>query len=164
MKLICPQPSAFLCSSAHWPLTAESALLCSSKGGPGSAAGGHWRSCVQYWEWDWQLGSGIQLTYRTNFCHLAESNFPTSSFFVVGLSPIFIMGFPRGSDSKGSAYKMGMQPTPVFLPGEFHGQRSLADYSLWDCRIEHNWVTTNTLTDNMTSFLVSVAWVFPSFH
>ena len=25
----------------------------------------------------------------------------------------------------------GMQPTPVFLPGEFHGQRSLAGYSLW---------------------------------
>ena len=22
------------------------------------------------------------------------------------------------------------QPTPVFLPGKFHGQRSLADYSL----------------------------------
>ena len=24
------------------------------------------------------------------------------------------------------------QPTPVYLPGEFHGQRSLADYSPWD--------------------------------
>ena len=24
----------------------------------------------------------------------------------------------------------GMQPTPVFLPGESHGQRSLAGYSL----------------------------------
>ena len=24
------------------------------------------------------------------------------------------------------------QPTPVFLPGESHGQRSLAGYSLWD--------------------------------
>ena len=24
------------------------------------------------------------------------------------------------------------QPTSVFLPGEFHGQRSLADYNLWD--------------------------------
>ena len=24
-----------------------------------------------------------------------------------------------------------MQPTPVFLPGEFHGQRSLAGYSPW---------------------------------
>ena len=25
----------------------------------------------------------------------------------------------------------GMQPTPVFLPGESHGQKSLADYSPW---------------------------------
>ena len=25
----------------------------------------------------------------------------------------------------------GMEPTPVFLPGESHGQRSLADYSPW---------------------------------
>ena len=24
------------------------------------------------------------------------------------------------------------QPTPVFLPGEFHGQSSLAGYSPWD--------------------------------
>ena len=23
------------------------------------------------------------------------------------------------------------QPIPVFLPGEFHGQRSLVSYSLW---------------------------------
>ena len=26
------------------------------------------------------------------------------------------------------------QPTPVFLPGEFHGQRNLAGYSLWGCK------------------------------
>ena len=26
------------------------------------------------------------------------------------------------------------QPTPVFLPGEFHGQRSLEGYSPWGCR------------------------------
>ena len=25
------------------------------------------------------------------------------------------------------------QPTPVFLPGDFHGQRSLMSYSLWGC-------------------------------
>ena len=24
-----------------------------------------------------------------------------------------------------------MAPTPVFLPGKFHGQRSLAEYSSW---------------------------------
>ena len=27
--------------------------------------------------------------------------------------------------------KEGMQPTPVFLPGESHRQRSLAGYSPW---------------------------------
>ena len=30
----------------------------------------------------------------------------------------------------------GLQPTPVFLPGESHGQRSLAGYSPWGCK---NW-------------------------
>ena len=25
-------------------------------------------------------------------------------------------------------------PTPVFLPGEFHGQRSLVDHSPWGCK------------------------------
>ena len=28
----------------------------------------------------------------------------------------------------------GMAPTPVFLPGEPHGQRSLVGYSLWGCK------------------------------
>ena len=28
-------------------------------------------------------------------------------------------------------WKRAQQPTPVFLPGEFHGQRSLAGYSPW---------------------------------
>ena len=28
----------------------------------------------------------------------------------------------------------GMATTPVFLPGEFHGQRSLAGYSPWGCK------------------------------
>ena len=27
-----------------------------------------------------------------------------------------------------------MAPTPVFLPGKSHGQRSLGDYSLWGCK------------------------------
>ena len=27
------------------------------------------------------------------------------------------------------------QPTPVFLPGESHGQRSAVSYSLWDHRV-----------------------------
>ena len=34
------------------------------------------------------------------------------------------------------------QPTPVFLPWEFHGQRSLAGYS-WGRRVRHDWATNN---------------------
>ena len=30
-------------------------------------------------------------------------------------------------------WRRACQPTPVFLPGESHGQRSLADYSPWGC-------------------------------
>ena len=41
--------------------------------------------------------------------------------------------------------------TPVFLPGKFHGQRSLAGYSLWDCTAGHNWVSPhNTHTHTHT--------------
>ena len=37
------------------------------------------------------------------------------------------------------------QLTPVFLPGEFHGQRNLAGYCPWGHRVGYNWVT-NTFT------------------
>ena len=33
------------------------------------------------------------------------------------------------------------QPTLVFLPGEFHGQRTLAGYSPWGCRVRHDLAT-----------------------
>ena len=73
-----------------------------------------------------------------------------------GSVPFFLkhsqcLGFPGGSYGKESIYNAGeqglnpgsdpwvgkiprgreWQPTPVFLPGEIHGQRSLADYSPW---------------------------------
>ena len=58
------------------------------------------------------------------------------------------MGFPGGSDSKKKVcllmqkirvqflgredpLEREWQPTPVFFPGEFHGQRSLAGYRPW---------------------------------
>ena len=31
-------------------------------------------------------------------------------------------------------WRRAWQPTPVFLPGEFHGQRSLVGYSQWGCK------------------------------
>ena len=58
--------------------------------------------------------------------------------------------FPGGSDGKASAYNAGdpgfnpwvrkilwrrkWQPTPILLPGKFHGRRSIVGYSPWGCK------------------------------
>ena len=49
------------------------------------------------------------------------------------------------------------QPTPIFLPGEFHGQKSLADYSPWGCK-------ESDMTERLTfSFSLSIQyWVYIS--
>ena len=47
-----------------------------------------------------------------------------------------IPGFGR-SPGEGNGYPLQyfcLENTPVFIPGEFHGQRSLAGYSPWDCK------------------------------
>ena len=62
----------------------------------------------------------------------------------------FNTGLPGDSDGKESAcnagdpgsipglgnicWRMKLQPIPVFWPGEFHGQRSLAGYSPWSLK------------------------------
>ena len=69
------------------------------------------------------------------------------------------MGFPSGSDSEESVCNEGdlgsiprLDPwrrkwlrTPVFLPGEFHGQRSLAGYSPWGFKQSDSTDQLNTL-------------------
>ena len=70
-------------------------------------------------------------------------------------------GFPSGSEVKNLPatqdteryrfdpwvgnipWRRAWQPTPVFLPGKFHGQRNLMGYSPWHCK-EPN--TTERLT------------------
>ena len=76
---------------------------------------------------------------------------------------MLILGFRGSSDSRIYACNAGdsfspwvrkifwrreRQPTPVFLPGEFHGQMSLAGYSPWGRRVGDNRVT-NTFTFNV---------------
>ena len=67
-------------------------------------------------------------------------------YYTPGLYIIY-QGFLGGSDDKESAckaedlgsipgsgrspWRREWQSTPIFLPGEFHGQRSLASYSPW---------------------------------
>ena len=47
-------------------------------------------------------------------------------------------------------------------PGESHGQRSLAGYSPWGCRVRHDWATKH-FSQNLPEFLVTCpfpAWVW----
>ena len=37
-----------------------------------------------------------------------------------------------------SPWRREWQPTPIFLSGEYHGQRSLEGYSPWDHRVRHD--------------------------
>ena len=79
----------------------------------------------------------------------ALHNYLFFKIYFVPLFSSFIMGFPGGSDSKESpamwetqVRSLGQedplvkewQPTPVFLPGKFHGLRSLVGYSPWGCK------------------------------
>ena len=41
-------------------------------------------------------------------------------------------------------WRRAWQPTPVCLPGEPHGQRSLVGYSPWGHRVGHNWATKHS--------------------
>ena len=41
-------------------------------------------------------------------------------------------------------------PTPVFLPGKFHGHRSLGLQSMMQQKVRHNWVYTHTHTHTHT--------------
>ena len=75
-----------------------------------------------------------------------------------------------GSDGKESAHYAGRQgfdpwvaeipwrrewqPTPVFLPGEFRGQRNLEGYSPWGCKESDDWVT-NTSLQHMYNWLLT---------
>ena len=55
-----------------------------------------------------------------------------------------------------------MQPTPAFLPGEFHGQRSLTGYSPWDCK-ESGMMVSLTLTYLLHLYICKREKVYFSF-
>ena len=49
-----------------------------------------------------------------------------------------------------------MQPTPIFLPGESHGQRSLEGYSLWGRKeSDTTEVTEHTRASNASGVLTA---------
>ena len=80
------------------------------------------------------------------------------------LTPSIYPGLPRRLSSQESAcqgrrpgfdgwvgkipWRRAWQPTPVFLPGDSHGPRSLVGYSPWGCRVRHDGATKQQQHDN----------------
>ena len=99
------------------------------------------------WEMDynlcWTRKNQQYLTYKNQQYHMVQLNKISYQYFVA-----LSVGFPGGTGGKELAYQCGRhkrhgfslwvrkipwkrawQPTPVFLSGGSHGQRSLAGYS-----------------------------------
>ena len=115
------------------------------------------------------LGSSFSGSYSSAWWILCggTQSWPNilSLFFLVifGHTP-WHMGFPSGSIVKNPPAMQELQetwvrslvwkdpleeeryPTPVYLPGKSHGQRSLAGYSLWG-RVRHDWATELNWTE-----------------
>ena len=87
------------------------------------------------------------------------------------VQPLWTLGFPGGSVVKNLPanvevmgrfswigkipWRRKWQPTPVFLPGKFHGQRNLVCYSPWDHKESD--MTECTHTDTHT-YTFTEAW------
>ena len=60
-----------------------------------------------------------------------KRNWPHLNLILCTPSNFAFLGWHQGSSHLVTVL---LEPTPVFLPGEFHGQRSLVGYSIWDCK------------------------------
>ena len=60
-------------------------------------------------------------------------------------------------------WRTAWQPSPGFLPGESHGQRSLTGHSPWGSqRVGHDWVTWRVCMENIPGILdtkISSTWI-----
>ena len=113
------------------------------------------------WRWDGgeiKERGDIGIHIADLFCCTRETNAILSAIILQVLS------FPGGSKGKESTFihrrpgfdpwvwkipwRREWHPIPVFLPGEFHGQRILANYSPWDPKESDTaeWLTLSLYT------------------
>ena len=108
------------------------------------------------------MGNGLEAKWGVTFLWCLACG--PGLCFPVLLSILLLasISFPGGSEDKVSAcnaqgpgsipglerfpWRRKWQPTPIFLPGESHGQRSLAGYSPQGHRVGHDWATSLSLS------------------
>ena len=78
------------------------------------------------WWWTGKPGVLQSMGYQTQLSNWTELTMWSFHFFSSDHLTLFIC--------KSFSLEKEMAPTPVSLPGKFHGWRSLADYSPWGCR------------------------------
>ena len=124
------------------------------------------------WMWVWlsrELGAALQNGLE---CDFVPSSRPGYSLWAeVRVLPSFlaISKWLGGKESACQCRRYGLdlwiskipwrrkwQPTPVFLPGKSHGQRSLAGYSLRGQKVEHS----NTTKSSLQSPLHLIPYVY----
>ena len=100
--------------------------------------------------------SGLIGDYRASWQYKDQDTCPNCWHHYLWIIKLY-KSFPHGTSGKEHAcrcrrykrcgsnpwmgkipWRRAWQPTPVFLPGESHGQRSLAGYSPWGRRVRHD--------------------------
>ena len=105
---------------------------------------------------DWMISWNYSLTiYKSALVGFLDGSDGRESACSTGdLSLIPGLGRSRRSSQEiPQPRRRKQQPTPVFLPGESHGQRSLAGYSPWGCRVRHYWATNSFTCGTVDMFL-----------
>ena len=103
-----------------------------------------WMASLTQWTWVWVNSGSWWWTGKPGVMQSMGLQWVRHDW-VTGLNWVTLEGFPSSSDGKESAcqyrrpglspwvgqisWRREWQPIPVFWPGEFHGQRSLAGYS-----------------------------------
>ena len=77
---------------------------------------------------------GLKLNFQKTKIMASSS---ITSWQMQGETMASVTGFIFGG-LQSHCWRRKWQPTPVFLPGESHGQRSLVDYSPWGHGVRHN--------------------------
>ena len=75
---------------------------------------------------------------------LSQGPFTTSLVAQTGKNPPVVQETWVPSLGRKIPWRREWHPIAVFLPGEFHGQRSLAGYSPWGRKVGHDWVTNTS--------------------
>ena len=111
-----------------------------------------WRKINAYgsYEVSWspwgQMEPGTGQMLPDNWSQLPVGNEPESFFCALQTTLAWVQFLGRENP-----LEKEMATTSVFLPGEFHGQRSLADYSSWGCKSQTGLMCKREISGNSYS-------------